>query len=260
MTGANITKLSIMEVSLFDPQKILQQVLGDGGNSEVQESRRGGISRDTIKGAALGGLAGLLLGSKQGRKLGGSALQMGGLAVLGGLAYKAWQNWEQQKASNSPAFAQAGQTPNGAEGTVFLPNQEAKRNELSTTLLSAMISAAKSDGHIDATEQERIFAKIDEGDLSASEKGFLMDQIRKPLDIDAIAAKASTPELAAEIYAASLLAIDPDDPRETAYLNALASRLKLDSGLRENLEAVIKGELMRDSSRINASPLTVANG
>lgn len=237
---------------MFDPQKILQQVLGNGGNSDAQDSRKRGISADTLKGAALGGLAGLLLGSKQGRKLGGSALQMGGLAVLGGLAYKAWQNWEQQKAGNSPASGQASQQrTKGAEGTTFLPSQEDARNELSITLLSAMISAAKSDGHIDATEQERIFAKIDDGDLSANEKGFLMDQIRKPLDIDAIAAKATTPELAAEIYAASLLAIDPDDPKETAYLNTLASRLKLDSKLRESLETEIKAAVMRASASLN---------
>lgn len=226
---------------MFDPQKILQQVLGDGGNSEAQDGRKLGISTDTLKGAALGGLAGLLLGSKRGNKLGGSALKVGGLAVLGGLAYKAWQNWEQQKAGNSSASGQAGQHPaNDAEGTAFLPSQEAERNELSITLLSAMISAAKSDGHIDAAEQERIFAKIDGADLSASEKGFLMDQIRKPLDLDAIAAKATTPERAVEIYAASLLAIDPDDPKETAYLNALASRLKLDGRLRESLETEVK--------------------
>ncbi len=236
---------------MFDPQKILQQVLGDGGSSEVQDGRKRGISTDTLKGAALGGLAGLLLGSKQGRKLGGSALQMGGLAVLGGLAYKAWQNWEQQKAGNSPATGQASQQRTSAEGTTFLPSQEDERNELSITLLSAMISAAKSDGHIDATEQERIFAKIDEGDLSANEKGFLMDQIRKPLNIDAIAAKATTPELAAEIYAASLLAIEPDDPRETDYLNTLASRLRLDNRLRESLETEIKAAAARASVSLN---------
>ena len=45
-----------------------------------------------------------------------------------------------------------------------------------------------------------------------------------------------TPELAVEIYAASFLAIDPDDPAEQAYLAMLASRLKLDPGLRAAVE------------------------
>jgi len=234
-----------LEVILFDPQKILQQVLGGGSNPEPQNSGQNsgkrGISTDTLKGAALGGLAGLLLGSKQGRKLGGSAIQMGGIAILGGLAFKAWQNWQAQKAGQTVASSEGNQGHmKSALETRFLPKQVAERNELSLTLLSAMISAAKSDGHIDATEQERIFARIDEGNLSGEEKGFLMDQIRKPLDIDEIAAKASTPELAAEIYAASLLAIDPNDPKETAYLNTLANRLKLDSGLRSSIETEIR--------------------
>ena len=46
-----------------------------------------------------------------------------------------------------------------------------------------------------------------------------------------------TPELAVEIYAASVLAIDPDDPAEQAYLAMLASRLKLDPGLKAAVEA-----------------------
>ena len=230
---------------MFDPQKILQQVLGGGGDSGDQDNRKRGISADTLKGAALGGLAGLFLGSKTGRKLGGSAIQMGGVAILGGLAYKAWQNWQAQQAGQTIRSGGSNQDRiKSAEGTIFLPTQAAERNELSLTLLSAMISAAKSDGHIDAKEQERIFAKIDEGDLSSDEKGFLMDQIRKPLDIDAIAAKATTAERAAEIYAASLLAIDPDDPRETEYLNVLASRLKLDGRLRHSIENEIRAAMM----------------
>lgn len=231
---------------MFDPQKTLQQVLGGGGgDSGDQDNRKRGISADTLKGAALGGLAGLFLGSKTGRKLGGSAIQMGGVAILGGLAYKAWQNWQAQQAGQTITSGESNQDRiKSAEGTTFLPTDGAERNELSLTLLSAMISAAKSDGHIDSKEQERIFAKIDQGDLSTGEKGFLMDQIRKPLDIDAIAAKATTPERAAEIYAASLLAIDPDDPRETEYLNVLASRLKLDGRLRDSIETEIRGALM----------------
>ena len=38
------------------------------------------------------------------------------------------------------------------------------------------------------------------------------------LDIDAVVSGAATSEAAIEIYAASTLAIDPDDPAEQAYL------------------------------------------
>lgn len=226
---------------MFDPQKILQQVLGGGGEPDEQSQRKGGVSSDTLKGAAFGGLAGLLLGTKTGRNIAGSALKVGGVAVLGGLAYKAWQNWQAQQGGQASAPAENMQDATAkAEGTTFLPNQEVERNELSLTLLSAMIAAAKSDGHIDADEQARIFARVDRSNLAADEKGFLMDQIRKPLDLDAIAAKATTMERAAEIYAVSVLAIDADNPVEADYLNKLANRLKLDPSLRMNIETEVK--------------------
>lgn len=226
---------------MFDPQKILQQVLGSNNDAGDQDNRKRGISTDTLTGAAFGGFTALLLGSKAGRYLGGSALKVGGVAVLGGLAYKAWQNWQAQQggqASVPPANMEDATAK--AEGTTFLPSRETERNELSLTLLSAMISAAKSDGHIDADEQARIFSKVDESNLAVEEKGFLMDQIHKPLDLDAIAAKATTMERAAEIYAVSVLAINVDNPVEVEYLNELARRLNLDMGLRRNIETEVE--------------------
>ena len=105
-----------------------------------------------------------------------------------------------------------------------------------------MIAAAKSDGHIDATEQANIFAQMDKLTLSAEEKAFVLDELRKPLDVDAVARAAqSTPEQAAEIYVASLLAIDVDNPAERGYLAMLAARLKLDEKLVEHLHATVEG-------------------
>ena len=46
-------------------------------------------------GAALGGLGALILGTGAGRALAGSAVRLGGLALIGGLAYKAYQNYQQ---------------------------------------------------------------------------------------------------------------------------------------------------------------------
>jgi uncharacterized membrane protein YebE (DUF533 family) len=235
-----------VEVMMFDAQKILRQVLGGGDDSGKRESRRSGTSTGTLKGAAIGGLGRLLLGSKGGRKRGGAAMQMRGIAILGGLAYKAWQNWpaQQQGGQQSSPTAGTRDLAGHAEGTAFLPRQEAQRSELSLTLLPAMIAAAKSDGHLDAAKQDCIFAKIDDSNLSADEKAYLMDQIRKPMDIDAIAKTATTPERAAEIYAAPLLVIDRDPPKETKYLTSLANRLRLDNTLGASIETEIKAAMI----------------
>ncbi len=239
---------------MFDPQKLLDQFLGSnpqGENADAPARSSGGIP-DTFKGfgggLAAGGLAGLLLGTKKGRKMAGSAAKIGGVAVLGGLAYKAYNDWQASKAGG-PAAGQSstGPAPRSpmknvtpqAESTAFLPAPEAERNALGVKIIQAMIAAAKADGHIDTQEQQRIFGKFDEAGIGMEEKAFLMDELRKPLDIDGIVGLADNTEQAVEIYAASCLAIDPDDPAEQAYLAMLAARLKLAPELKTNIETEV---------------------
>ena len=224
---------------MFDPQKLLEQFLGGGKSPDG--SQKSGMSPDFVKGLATGGvaggLAGVLLGGKTSKKMAKGALKLGGTAALAGLAYKAYTQWQASKAEAPQAEAPPMKdiTPK-PEGTPFLPSLPQQRDSMSLAILRAMIAAAKADGHIDAEEQRRIFGKLDELDLGTEEKAFVIDELRKPLDIDAVVSAASTPELALEIYAASVLAIDPDDPAEQAYLAMLASRLKLDPGLKRAVE------------------------
>jgi uncharacterized membrane protein YebE (DUF533 family) len=225
---------------MFDPQKLLEQFLG-GGKPQDGTQKQGGMSPDFVKGLATGGvaggLAGILLGGKTSKKMAKGAVKLGGTAALAGLAYKAYTQWQASKS----AAPQAGAPPMKditpkPEGTPFLPAAAPQRDSMSLAILRAMIAAAKADGHIDADEQRRIFGKLDELELGTEEKAFVIDELRKPLDIDAVVSAATTPELAVEIYAASVLAIDPDDAAEQAYLAMLASRLKLDPGLKHAVE------------------------
>jgi uncharacterized membrane protein YebE (DUF533 family) len=222
---------------MFDPQKLLEQFLGGKGGGKP-----GGLSPDLIKGlaggAAAGGLAGILLGGKSTKKLAKTAIKVGGTAALAGLAYKVYNDWQASKNGARPAAEQPMRdvTPE-PQGTVFLPSNAKARDDMSLALLRAMIAAAKSDGHIDASEQQKIFGKLDELDLDTEAKAFVMDELRKPLDIERVVAAATSPELAVEIYAASFLAIDPDDPAEQAYLAMLAARLKLAPDLKAKIEA-----------------------
>lgn len=232
---------------MFDPQKLLEQFLGGGKPQDGQQNSgqkpglTPGLTPDFMKGLATGGvaggLAGVLLGGKTSKKLAKGALKVGGTAALAGLAYKAYTQWQASKSQAPQAEAPPMKdiTPR-PEGTAFLPSITQQRDSMSLAILRAMISAAKADGHIDAEEQRRIFGKLDELGLDTEEKAFVIDELRRPLDIDAVVAAAATPELAVEIYAASVLAIDPDDPAEQAYLAMLASRLKLDPGLKMAVE------------------------
>ena len=229
---------------MFDAKRLLDQLLGGqpGDNQTGGGTSAGGFSADSLKGlaggAAAGGLVAILLGSKGGRKLAKNAVQLGGAAILGTLAYKAWQNWQANRGGMStvPSQPMRDVTPQ-PDGTVLLSPPPVEADVLSLALIRAMIAAAKADGHIDGQEQKVIFGKLDEAGLDREAKAFIMDELMKPLDIDSIVALATSPERAVEIYAASVLAIDPDDPAEQAYLSMLAARLKLDPGLKASIEA-----------------------
>jgi uncharacterized membrane protein YebE (DUF533 family) len=227
---------------MFDANRLLDQFMGSQRNAAPRDApgtAHGAGNGGLLGGALAGGLVGLLAGTKRGRKIGKAALGYGGSAVLGGLAYKAWSDWRDGKAA-APGGAvptdpmAAVQAP--PAGSPFLPAPD-RRDDLNRSLMRAMIAAAKADGHIDADEQQRIFRAVNEMQLSADEKAFVMDELAGPADIDAVAAGASCPETAAELYLASLFAIDASRDAERAYLGRLAARLALDPGLVKHLHA-----------------------
>ncbi|MEQ9637208.1 MAG: tellurite resistance TerB family protein [Devosia marina] len=180
--------------------------------------------RTAMTGAA-GLAAGMLLSGGKPGKLLGNAVKVGAIAAVGGLAYKAWQNHQQSQS------APAGTQPPREDAFIPAPTDTAAQEELGKTLVRAMIAAAKADGRIDAAEKEAIFEKLKTMPLSAAEKAWVFDELSTPLDINAVVARADTPEHAAEIYAASLVAISADTAAEQAYLEALAIKLKLDPAL-----------------------------
>jgi uncharacterized membrane protein YebE (DUF533 family) len=175
-------------------------------------------------GAAAGLATGLLMG-KGGHGMLGGVAKYGALAALGGIAYKAWQR-SQAGESAAPA---AGSQPAAPAPAAFIPppDDDAANHALGQSLLRAMIAAAKADGRIDADENRRIFARMETMNLDADCKAFVFDELSAPLNLDAVVAGADTPEHAAEIYAASLVAIEAESPAEKGYLIMLAGRLGL---------------------------------
>ncbi len=68
-------------------------------------------------------------------------------------------------------------------------------------------------------------------------QGWLDRELAKPLDPAEVARAATSEEMAAEMYLASLLMIDETSYMERAYLDELARQLSLDAGLKVELEA-----------------------
>lgn len=249
---------------MFDAKRLLDQFVGGSGHGGGRhpgagDSPLGQIARQLggsggLGGAGALGLASVLLGSKKGRKLGSSGLKLGGMALVASLAYRAYQDWQAgQRPGGTAASSSSGgggflaSAPGAASlfamppaGAPFNPTGEAAQQAMGRTLLQAMIAAAKADGHVDAKEQARIFAEMDKMALDAEDKAFVVDALRAPLDVDGLARLARGPEEAAEIYAASLLAVDVDHPAERAYLSLLAARLGLDEALVSHLHRTVE--------------------
>jgi uncharacterized membrane protein YebE (DUF533 family) len=206
----------------------LQGVL-DKGKAFAQQNS-GGL----LAGAAIGGLGALLLGTRTGRAVGGTALTLGGLALVGGLAYKALQGWQ---AGRNPTAAADGLIAPPPADSGFASNAAPDAQERAVTALRAMIAAAKSDGHIDAEERGRILGRMTDLGIDPEARSFVEHEMEGPVDLKALVMTATSVERAVEIYAASVVAIDPDTAVERAYLDELASRLGLDAELRAHIDA-----------------------
>jgi uncharacterized membrane protein YebE (DUF533 family) len=233
-------------------QSMLDQLLKSGlsmlnskgaqrGDSGAGLGKLGNLG-DLGVGATAGGVLGLLLGTKRGRSMGGSALKYGSVAALGAVAFRAYTQWQATQAAQAQQTQQAQQAPQGlaAENvpvrTVnLLPAPEVETH--SRAMLQAMIAAAKSDGHLDARERELIDAELVRLQADVGERQWMEAELQRPLDPAEVARAASTPEMAAEMYLASLLMVDDTSFMERAYLDELARQLRLPAGLKAELEA-----------------------
>ncbi len=90
-------------------------------------------------------------------------------------------------------------------------------------LMRAMIVAAVSDGTLDDDERARIMDGHDDTD-----RDFLAAELDHPFDIPALVKAVESPAVAADVYAASLMAIELDTAEEVDYLRRLAAGLGLD--------------------------------
>ncbi|MBT8120371.1 MAG: tellurite resistance TerB family protein [Gammaproteobacteria bacterium] len=208
------------------------------GLSQTLSGLASNIPGGLAGGAAAGGIMALLMSNKSARKYAGTAAKYGGAAILGGLAFKAYKNWQ----NNDPAASQQASTSQVAASSEETFHQQAiehsteSENEFEMNIIKAMIAAARADGHIDAQEQQSIFQAVEKMQLSAEDKAIVFDSLQKDIPVKELAHGISTMELKAEIYLASCLVIDPDHPAEREHLDKLGAELALPRELLQQLE------------------------
>jgi|TARA_Y100001951_G_C11269757_1_gene257979 uncharacterized membrane protein YebE (DUF533 family) len=198
-----------------------------GGNSSQGTRQSSGSSGFDVKSLLGGGALGILVGSKRGRSMGGKALKYGAIAGVGVLAWKAWQSSQEKKGA-------ATQSSSEGERVEVLSGEVQERRSLE--LLQAMIMAARADGHIDEQEQALITDQIDALGADEEMHRWVEQQLKAPLDAQALAREADSPQAAREMYLISVAVIDNQNPMERAWLDQLASALNLTPEMAAELE------------------------
>ncbi len=190
---------------------------GMGGLAQMAMRMLGGARSNPAAAGGIGALAGMLLGGGKG------AMRGGALAALGSLAASALTQSGRQAA---PASAQ--QLPGSMRAFSVDPQTDPDLTQRADLILEAMVNAAKADGRLDQQELERIQGKMAEDGVDQAEVEQLRQLAQAPLDFDGMVARIHDPQTAAEVYAASALAITIDTEAERNYLAALAERTGLD--------------------------------
>jgi uncharacterized membrane protein YebE (DUF533 family) len=226
------------EQDVFDPERLLGQMLGGTLGDAFGGHRGRGRGRSLFATGSLGGKAQI------------------GMGLLG-LAIAAWEHHgaRQQPAAQSSTSSPSGATtpppppppasampppppPSPASGTATtraMPLLD-ERQQAVVLLIRAMIAAANADGHIDAQERASILSRARDGGLDDDSLHFLEAEIARPRTLEQIVGN-TPPALASETYAAAALAISIDTDAERAWLDALAQGLRLDPGVRADIDA-----------------------
>jgi len=205
---------------MFNPEKLLGGMLRSG--------MRGRGAGSILSGGAALGLLGVAMEAVEHYM---NKSQTGGQNTAAGLPPPAPQ-------AGSGPLPPAGGPPPPPPGSRTTPptppatggdTQKAARQADAVLLIRAMIAAANADGVIDAQERGRILEKLKTVDLSAEEHQFIVNELLSPQEAQSIAEGVRSPELARQVYAASLLAITVDTQAEQQYLSNLSEMLGLDT-------------------------------
>jgi uncharacterized membrane protein YebE (DUF533 family) len=209
------------------------------GNSpdDVMAKLKDLISQNQMAaGAGLGGLGAVVLGTKSGRGMAASVAKLGGLALIGGLAYKALQNYQ----SGRPVISGASEIHLAPAGSGFEP--QAVTNDSATLYIRAMIAAAASDGRIDPREHDKIMGGLKQAGAGAEAEQFFAQELNNPASVQELVSGVKSQEEAVQLFTAARLAVDLDNAQEQQFLVQLAQGLGIDGQLVGHIDEAARAQ------------------
>lgn len=204
-------------------QDLLGSLLGAG---QSVKQRVGG---DNLAAGGIGALLGALMGGSNSTTM--NSLGGGMMGLLGMMAYKALSG---SMSGKSGVTSQPSQQNYAREYTQPSPQQQNSDAEI---IITAMIDAAKCDGQVDPAELSRIMDTMKSSGIGQEGVNYVIQKLQGPMETaKIISAVNGRPELAAQVYSASLMAIDVDTEAERQYLAKLANAMGLSPAVVRNIE------------------------
>lgn len=169
--------------------------------------------------SAIGGLVGAFLCKGSLRGAASGALIGGGLQLLN--QYRNRIKQEAQAKTSGPSFDVAGAHSN--------PDEREAR------IIRAIVYAAKSDGHIDEQEKQKIDRQVQQLQLGTAAENLVRTAMDEPLDAQRIEQGVQNPDEALEVFVLSCSVLDVDNSMQRYYLTSLAEALNIPADVSEDL-------------------------
>jgi len=169
-------------------------------------------------GGSLGGILGGIFGggSTSGASTSGGSMGGGGTGSGGGSLGERLSNVLQPRGAPQPSGG------GGAYPELAMEDQHA------LLLIRAMITAANADGNISAEERQQVLSALDEAGAGPEERRIVEHELNNPQPIDTLLKGVRDEQTAEQVYMASVMAVGKISEEERAYLQYLASRLRID--------------------------------
>ena len=114
--------------------------------------------------------------------------------------------------------------------------EEKSSQNLAIRLIQVMVAAAYADGEMDRSEQQKIFGRLMELDLSPEEKTFILDELHSPKSIVQLTEDITDPQQIQTMYSLAVATVDIDTEAERTWLNEFAKALGISRGMQDFLE------------------------
>lgn len=187
----------------------------------------------TLGREAPGGVGGLLgagaLGALLGTMLSKDVVKNAALVGAGAVAWNFYQKWSQNK-GQVPAASPS------SSAAAPAPSSSVQADPTAMLLLEAMVFAARADGHIDASERERIEQAVRHMFPGQDVDSLLNSLMGASLNPASLAARVQSAEQGEDVYRLSCLIVDIDHFMERGYLDGLAQALRIPAVRKEELE------------------------